>query len=79
MIKKINSFKNIFFNFGLYGVFDYSLKNLGILDKKKIEERYNKRTIPRLNSLRIDINNKLFKLLENKIFHGPYKNVKFKS
>ena len=76
MIRKINSFKNIFLNFGLYGVFEYSLKNLGIIDKNKIEERYNNRTIPKLNNLRIDINNKLFKLLKNKIFYGPYKNIK---
>lgn len=74
--KKYHSIKNVLLNFGLQGFYYYILKSLKLINEKKIDFFFNKRNIPELQKIRINLNNQIFKLLKNKIFFGPYKNTK---
>lgn len=76
IFNKYQSIKKIFLQFRLVGLFDYVLKFLKLVNKKKIQLVYNNKSIPELQRIRINLNNQIFKLLKNKIFSGPYKNTK---
>ena len=74
--KKYQSIKNVFLVFGLKGIWDYLLKSMKLTSQRKIHLIYNKHNIPELQKIRLNLSNKIFKLVKNKIFFGPYKNTK---
>lgn len=75
-LSKYKSLKEIFSNYGLSGLLDYTLKNLNLTNVKKFNSIYTKWGTPQIQKNKITLNNHLFNLLNNKIFLGPYKNTK---
>ena len=55
--KKYHSIKNVLLNFGLQGFYYYILKSLKLINEKKIDFFFNKRNIPELQKIRINLNN----------------------
>ncbi len=76
MLNKYNSIKEIFSNFGLKGLLDYTLRNLKLLKKEKYYLIYFKNSNPQIQKIKIKLNNTLFNILNGKIFFGHYKNTK---
>ena len=74
--KKYQSFKNVLSIYGLKAIWPYLLKSMKLTSQRKLEIIFDKNNIPELQKIRLNLNNKIFKLAKNKIFFGPYKNTK---
>lgn len=74
--KKYQSIKKVLLTYGLKGFWYYLIKSMKLISQRKMDLIYSRHNLPELQKIRLNLNNKIFKLAKNKIFFGPYKNTK---